>query len=536
MVYSIAQNHVLDIFFFAAKSSPDPFNLLEFDLLVKSPSGREMVVPGFWAGGRQWCVRFSSPETGVHTFTSRCTDLEDSGLQGIVGEIEVSQGSGETNALIVHGGIRIRSDRRGFAHADGSPFLWLGDTWWMALGGRLGWPEDFLRLTEDRRRKGFSVVHVVAGLFPDMPVDSPRNSNAGGPSWEAGFQRINPAFFDHADLKIRHLVSQGIVPLVVGCWGYYLPALGMEKMRQHWRYLIARWAAYPVIWCLAGEATMPYYLSDHAEEDVRLQREGWTKIGQYVREIDPYQRLITAHSCSLAGSEDELADAGCLDFNFPQTLHGNINAAARGAQHIANVAKSSWLQPVVNSETCYEGILGTAFEDVQRFSFWSTMLSGAAGYSYGANGIWQVNQNNDPYGPSPHGMAWGNRAWDEAMNLPGSAQLGLGAGLLRELGHERFKAHPEWITPHADAKDWFAPYCAGIEGEVRVVYFPQALAPWTGSRPRMQTMAAGWQSFYFDPATGMRQDTGLTMPDADGSWEVPQPSLGADMVLVVKKM
>jgi len=37
--------------------------------------------------------------------------------------------------------------------------------------------------------------------------------------------------------------------------------MGMAKMKQHWRYLVARYAAMPVVWGLAGEATMPFYLS-----------------------------------------------------------------------------------------------------------------------------------------------------------------------------------------------------------------------------------------------------------------------------------
>src|SRR5438128_4943039 len=36
-----------------------------------------------------------------------------------------------------------------------------------------------------------------------------------------------------------------------------------------------------------------------------------------------------------------------------------------------------------------------------RFMFWACVLSGAAGHSYGANGIWQVNRPGQPYGPSP---------------------------------------------------------------------------------------------------------------------------------------
>ena len=38
----------------------------------------------------------------------------------------------------------------------------------------------------------------------------------------------------------------------------------------------------------------------------------------------------------------------------------------------------------------------TNFQDVQRHLFWSFMLSGAAGHTYGAAGIWQASVEGDP--------------------------------------------------------------------------------------------------------------------------------------------
>jgi hypothetical protein len=35
---------------------------------------------------------------------------------------------------------------------------------------------------------------------------------------------------------------------------------GLDMVKRHWRNLVARYAAYPVVWCAAGEATMTYYL------------------------------------------------------------------------------------------------------------------------------------------------------------------------------------------------------------------------------------------------------------------------------------
>jgi hypothetical protein len=38
--------------------------------------------------------------------------------------------------------------------------------------------------------------------------------------------------------------------------------------------------AYPVVWCLAGEGAMPYYLSTTKERDAAEQKQGWNRRGQ----------------------------------------------------------------------------------------------------------------------------------------------------------------------------------------------------------------------------------------------------------------
>ncbi len=121
-------------------------------------------------------------------------------------------------------------------------------------------------MAEDRVKKGFSLIQIIAGLYPDMPAFDPRGANEAGFPWEKDYAHIVPAYFDMADLKIDWLVRVGLVPCIVGCWGYFIPWMGVEKMKRHWRNIVARWGAYPVVWCLAGEATMAYYLSTTKEE------------------------------------------------------------------------------------------------------------------------------------------------------------------------------------------------------------------------------------------------------------------------------
>ena len=86
--------------------------------------------------------------------------------------------------------------------------------------------------------------------------------------------------------------------------------------------------------------------------------------------------------------------------------------------------------PVLAGEVCYEGILEASRQEIQRFMFWTCILNGAGGHTYGANGIWQVNTREHPFGPSPHGRSWGDVPWDVAAHLPGSQHIGLSKGLL----------------------------------------------------------------------------------------------------------
>ncbi len=190
--------------------------------------------------------------------------------------------------------------------------------------------------------------------------------------------------------------------------------------------------------------------------------------------------------------------------------------------------------PVLVSEVNYEGICESAREEMQRFHFWSCILSGAMGHTYGANGLWQLNTQEKPYGPSPHGTAWGNIPWQDAAALPGSAQLGLGKALLEEFQWWRFESHPEWISHPATKEDRHQCYMAGIPRKLRIVFFP-ANAAWAVWRGAVQVMDlepdVQYDGFYFDPKTGARYDLGTVQGQA---YFLPKPPIFQDWVVVLK--
>jgi hypothetical protein len=134
--------------------------------------------------------------------------------------------------------------------------------------------------------------------------------------------------------------------------------------------------------------------------------------------------------------------------------------------------------------------------------FWMNILSGAAGHTYGAAGIWHAGVEGDP----GHSGAWDGQVYDwttwiEGMRYPGPAQLGIGKRLLEQYPWWLFKPHPEW-----------APGClaAGIPGEVCFVYLPRRdIYNWDGPEIRGLDPDVDWHVYYFDPASGRKFDQGM---------------------------
>jgi hypothetical protein len=513
----------------SGKTYSDPFNELDLDVVFTDPQGSEHRVPAFWGGDDVWRIRYSPARPGRYTYRTSCSDTSNPDLHGRKGVMEASPYAGD-NPLRKHGPIRVAGDRLHFEHEDGTPFFWLGDTWWMGLCHRLRWPDDFLTLITDRVNKGFTVIQIVAGLYPDMPPFDPRGANEAGYPWDKDYGRINPHYFDMADARIQSLVDRGMAPCIVGCWGYFLKFMGVAKLKQHWRYLVARWGAYPVLWCLAGEGTMPYYLSSTKEQDVADQKRGWTEIGRYVRGIDPYHHPVTIHPPLSA--RDTVEDPSVLDFDMLQTGHSGSKSYSKTLDTVSAELVRSPRMPVLAGEVNYEGILDDSRQDVQRFVFWASILSGAGGHTYGANGIWQVNTPQQPYGSSPYGGCWGGPSWDVAARLPGSEQLGIAKRLLTRYPWWRLEPHPEWTEPRWSKDNRELPYAAGIPGELRIVFIPVIF---TRLKIKNLESAVHYRAFFVDPRTGDEHPIGDATADALGEWPTPLLPTFEQWVLVMEK-
>lgn len=532
---TVEANRQVELTFTAQAEHPDPFNTLELDVTFTAPSSRQVRVPAFWAGGKTWRARYASHETGAHSYVTSCSDQSDRGLHQVSGRLEVTPYRG-SNPLYRHGPIRAAADHRHLAHADGTPFFWLGDTWWMGLCERLRWPGEFETLAQDRVRKGFNVIQIVAGLYPDMPAFDPRGRNEAGFPWTENYGRIRPEYFDQADRRLEYLADQGLAPCIVMAWGYHLPWTGVDRMKKHVRYVMARYAALPVVWCMAGEVNLPYYLEKGFPRGGEKQTQAWEGVIRYARSLNGPGRLITVHPTGLEPLSGRLlyADQSLLDLDMLQTGHGMREVLPPTIRALRASYAATPPMPVLNSEVCYEALLGKITADVARLMFWTNILSGAAGHTYGANGIWQLNRSGQPYGKSPHGGNYGVIPWDEAMNLPGSGQLGLAKKFLETYPWHKLEPRQEWAAwadPAGSANEFEVPYTAGIPRRLRIIYVP---LPRAVKVQRLEP-EAHYAASLFNPVSGKLTQLGPVQADASGSWTIPRPKdAGTDWVVVLE--
>lgn len=491
-------NTVIEIKFQSQKIYQNSFMDVILDVEFTYPDGTKMIVPSFWAGGNEWRVRFASAHTGNYTYRTICNKGENTDLSGVEGTVEVASYTGD-NPLYKYGPVGIAADNRHFEHQDGTPFLWLADTWWKALSKRLTW-DGFQELCIDRYTKGFNAVQIVCGPYPDEDAFDPGWANEGGmPYHNREYTKINPEYFNYADRRIDLLVETGLMPVLVGAWGRSdcdsMKVAGVPGLKRHWRYLIARYAAYPLVWIPGGEIPGEAEYGEGA----------WGEVITYLKNLDPYKRLIASHAQRVIQSKAKLL----TDFNMIGGSHFDPTGVAT-LKNFTDRYQINPVMPILCGETGYEGHMQRAFEDVQRYVFWMYLLNGAAGHTYGAAGLHHMGVEGDP-GLKP---IWDYTTWQQAKEFQGAVQVGCGRRLLEEYPWYRFEPHPEWSD-----RDCFA---AGIPGEMRMVYRSnRSVYDWSGPRLKELEVGATYKAFYFDPATGRR----FELPYIKRIPDLPEPEL-----------
>jgi len=378
----------------------NPF-AVAFSATAKGPKGVTLTFLGFYDGQGTWKLRIAP---GIEGRWSLVTHSDDPSLHGKRIAFECV-GNENPDA---HGGLLVDAKHpRHFVFEDGSrPFLmgyecdWL---WALDMNGpTLPTLNPFL---DKLAAHGFN--HIILNAYAHDT--SWRKGKTGehhyGPppmyAWKGTNEkpdhtRFNLAYWQHYDRVIDALHRRGIIAhVMIKVYNKMVnwPAKGSAEDERYFRWLIARYAAFPnVIWDFSKEA--------HNERD-RAYKIDMLRL---IRKHDPYRRLITVHDDDATYNSG--AYHGLLDFRSDQQHRGWHRTIRRQQRQHA------W--PIVNVEFGYEhgpqGLEDKTYgvaqppEEVCRRAWEICMAGGYVAYYYTYT-AWDVIRPHD----TPPGYAYFKR-------------------------------------------------------------------------------------------------------------------------------
>ncbi|TVR68586.1 MAG: DUF4038 domain-containing protein [Marinilabiliales bacterium] len=474
-VSSLAGDHsckvweVIELSFTATESIDNPYGQIPVDGSadhlevafrgISGPAeGKVMTLKGFWYEGNAWRVRFAPPVPGVWEYMSYSAD---EGMDGVTGTIDVR----ERTALELEenpagrGFIRVndKGPRSGryFEYADGTPFLWIGDTWWNWAKRNIPFSR-FKELADDRANKGFTMGQLFV----------PGNGWGGiATIHEDNFTRIDTDHIKKIDSIVSYANQVGITVWIHAWWTREGMAenIGEEKIMRWWRYLIHRYGAYNVVWVVSGEYNLYNYGG--------FPLDFWEDVGRMIKEEDPYERAVSTHPTppGWEGGADApqwstaevLHHADWLDYNQSQTGHGRYRNELT-PEIVADSYRRYPPKPVVVTEPWYEFVEGNPRAMDIRLGAWSAFLSGAAGHSYAGGHVWKAHVPESRMGPDAWPMDLGFET--NTMDYPGAVSMGVMSRFLQGTEWWRFEPAPGLVSDYPDR------YASHIPGEKILAY------------------------------------------------------------------
>ena len=362
------------------------------------PAGAILKIPGYYAGGANWAVRFSPTAVGRWTYV---TQSPDPGLDGKTGAIDCVANT-NTN---LHGALRVDpANPTHLKYEDGTQYFQLAyEADWLGLLdlGATDTPAAHAKpLIDTMSAYGFHEVLMQLfaydtpwGTDPMYDFGPTKAYLWGGTNQTPVHTQINPTFFDRFDAVIDYLFQKGITAhlmFMVFNKQVNWPAVRSPEDAKWFQYVTARYQAYPnVAWDFAKETIGCYNPATHAPfADEAYVHERIALI----KGADAYQRLRTAHAPVNGGAtvpgQNYWFDAkpNDLDFYTAEAVQGT-NIYANTIQSMAKIGAF----PYANDENSYQvGNDGTATyanarqsaADVHNDMMEAIMAGAGAGYYY----------------------------------------------------------------------------------------------------------------------------------------------------------
>lgn len=528
--------------FLSTLTYTNPLQEATLEVIFVSPTGKRQTVPGFWDGDTVWRVRFAPDETGEWTYTSSCSDTENTGLHNQSGSLVCGAPSGGT-CFDQYGPLRLSDNRRFLVHADGTPFFWLADTAWN--GPLRSTPAEWEHYLRERTRQKFTAVQWVTTQWISAP-----DGDLTGELPFTGHERIavNPAAFQRLDAKLDALNQAGLLGVPVLLWaaewstpevnnlnpGLTLPE---DQCILLARYMVARWHAHDVVWILPGDGV---YTGPKAER--------WQRIGRAVFGDTP-QALVTLHPSGMQWNIVEFQNETWWNIIGYQSCHFGDDQSLLWL--VTGPPATEWgspPRPIINLEPSYEGHIdiaqvlthGPPFDDVdwdkfdrfdahavRRAMYWSLLVSPTAGVSYGGHGVWGWDDGTKP--PVNHPMTGVPLPWQQALTMPAAEQIAHLADLFGSIEWWRLRPAPELVAvqPGEISPRRHIAASRSDEGDLAVVYVPEDRHVELFLEELKADLTARW----FNPRMGERIPVNhLTI---EGIVQLDTPALG-DWVLLLE--
>ena len=373
-------------------SPTDPFEV-EFYAEITGPDNIKLTHPGFYDGDNVWKIRFAPFKEGEWVITTHSEVLELDNQQIVIECVKNKDPN-------IHGALKVNHENpHHFIYEDGTNYFPMGyeANWLFAMDMDLA-GKSFPTINpflEKLSGYGFNLISINLWAYDTNWRVGKTSDDDFGPAlffpWGGShenpdFKRFNLAYWQHFDKVIETMNQRGIIADVY--FKVYNKLVNWPKNNSpeddlYFKWVIARYAAYPnIIWNLAKEAQ---YERSYRYKVERLM---------YIRETDPYKRLLTVHDDSETYNKGHYNEL--VDFRSPQE-HKDVHSTI-----LKQLERNKW--PVFVVESGYEhgpgGLKDKTFgkaktpEEVIK-SIWEIQMTGAYNTYYYTYTAWDIIRPND---------------------------------------------------------------------------------------------------------------------------------------------
>jgi hypothetical protein len=466
-------------------------------------------VPAFWDGERGFRFRAAFPSAGLWHWQTRCNDVSDTGLHGRTVDVRVAPYRGD-NPLNQHGDLRVSENLRHLIHADGTPFLWLGDTGWNVAAKSTG--AEWHEYVDTRVRQRFSVLQIVAtGLaIKSAPLPTRVAFLPDGTP--------DPIAWRELEEKIAYANDRGLVVLLTGVGKSPAGFAEQQRSLAFARYLAGRFAGHMMVF------------SPSMDQRYEAQNE---EAGARLRSLTTH--LVTQHPGTHFETARQYHDASYADFCGLQTGHhgGNLARAYDAARTWTfELWRRAPVKPVINLEAMYDAYGHDSApnwreQDARKLG-WITWLSGSRGYTYGAGdippkvpsgagGIWRFNTDTAAYD-----------YWRKAIVWPSATQMTLLRDFLAAIEWWRLEPAPELVQNQAGDPTCMIVASRSKSSDLLVAYLPDNAEIVLN----LSSVTPGLVGRWFNPVNGRREPINEPIVPATGA-TFHRPAGWTDAVLLL---